>query len=80
VTPIMAERLEELLGIPVELFDGMPGAPTGRARDLLDVDPYLAIRARALMDHVMFGRNDMDTVPLVVSAPELTTGHMTQAA
>ncbi|MFI6587505.1 hypothetical protein [Embleya sp. NPDC050493] len=77
----MAARLDALLGIPIELFDGMPGAATGRARDLLDIDPYIAIRARALMNTVMHGRTPTsDTILLVVASPELTTDHMDRAA
>ncbi|GCD99733.1 hypothetical protein [Embleya hyalina] len=77
----MAARLDALLDIPIELFDGMPGTTTARARDLLDIDPYIAIRARALMNTVMHGRTrDTDTILLVVASPELTTEHMDRVA
>ncbi|MFJ8746629.1 hypothetical protein ACIRL2_45740 [Embleya sp. NPDC127516] len=78
----MAGRLQALLGIPIEFFEGMPGTGTeGRARDLLDVDPYLAVRAPALMNTVMRGREPaLDTALIIVASPELSTDHMDRAA
>lgn len=67
----MAARLEALLGIPVDYFDGVPGAATSRGRDLLDVDPFLAVRARRLMATVMPGHAPgLDTALIVVSTPD----------
>jgi len=77
----MAARLEALLGIPVDYFDGVPGAVTGPGRDLLDVDPLLAVRARRLMATVMHGRTpDLDTALIVVSMPEFTADDVDRAA
>lgn len=49
----LAQRLEDLLGIPLELFLGAPGETTEERRareaaaaDILDADPLLAVRAR----------------------------------
>ncbi|MFI1386670.1 hypothetical protein [Embleya sp. NPDC020886] len=67
----MAARLDRLIGIPVDLYDGIPGATSGRARSLLDIAPHIAARARALMDTVLPGATPgMDTTLLIVSAPE----------
>jgi len=77
----MAARLQALLDIPVDLFDGIPGATSGHAQDLLDADPLLAVSARRLMTTVMHGRTpDMDIALIVVSAPELTADDIDQAA
>ncbi|MGW0664542.1 hypothetical protein [Streptodolium elevatio] len=77
----MAERLHALLDIPVELLLGMPGEPSAGTRDLLDVDPYLAIHARQVMATAMYTpRGNPVAVPILATVPGIDQDDLTHAA
>lgn len=74
----LLERLEELLGVPPELFLGVPGesaeereAREAAAADILSVDPLLAIAARQVAQVVHDAYVDgADLIEFRTSEPE----------
>ncbi|MEU8139008.1 hypothetical protein [Streptodolium elevatio] len=77
----MAQRLNALLDIPVELLLGTPGEPSARTRDLLDVDPYLVIHARQVMAAALHTRRGNPVaVPILATMPALDQDDLTHAA